>query len=413
VQLFFLLVLFAAFFSAVLLALTSFARSFKEAQAYLIPLMLVSLAPGVVGMMPGLRLRGVLAVTPLVNIVLLARDLSEHTATFAGACAVVASTLVYALAAITIAARIFGAEAVLFSEQSAWSDMFRRPAKPAATATVAGALLCLALLLPCCFVVDSALPRVALEARQALQVSATIMLFLGLPLLTCWLARIHVASAFQLRLPRWQAWPAALLLAVATVPVMFYVLALLQARGLTLFNAQMEQQVRALVRLSSAGSSGPIALASTVALVGIAEEAFFRGFLFSALRASTGQWLTILASAVLFGLFHFVSILDRLIPSTLMGILLGWVCWQTRSVLPSMLLHATYNAMLVLVKYYNAEQTGEDAMQEVLAWWQIAAIPCVAIGFGLLLDRGFAPWKNRGESAHALAKLGRQPGESP
>ena len=35
-----LLVLFAAFFSAVLLAVTSFARSFKEAQAYLIPLML-------------------------------------------------------------------------------------------------------------------------------------------------------------------------------------------------------------------------------------------------------------------------------------------------------------------------------------------------------------------------------------
>ncbi len=35
-----LLVLFAAFFSAVLLCLTSFARSFKEAQAYLIPLML-------------------------------------------------------------------------------------------------------------------------------------------------------------------------------------------------------------------------------------------------------------------------------------------------------------------------------------------------------------------------------------
>ena len=35
-----LLMLFAAFFSAVLLTLTSFARQFKEAQAYLIPLML-------------------------------------------------------------------------------------------------------------------------------------------------------------------------------------------------------------------------------------------------------------------------------------------------------------------------------------------------------------------------------------
>jgi len=61
----------------VLLSLTSFARSFKEAQAYLIPLMLGSLGPGVLAMMPGLKLTAVLAVLPLVNIVLLARDLFQ------------------------------------------------------------------------------------------------------------------------------------------------------------------------------------------------------------------------------------------------------------------------------------------------------------------------------------------------
>ena len=65
-----LLLLFAAFFSAVLLALTSFARSFKEAQAYLIPLMLLSLTPGMLTLMPGVSLNGPLAVTPLVNVVL-------------------------------------------------------------------------------------------------------------------------------------------------------------------------------------------------------------------------------------------------------------------------------------------------------------------------------------------------------
>src|SRR6202035_110668 len=74
-EVFGLLLLFAAFFSAVLLALTSFARSFKEAQAYLIPLMLASLGPGLIGMMPGLELDGPLAPAPLINIVLLARDL--------------------------------------------------------------------------------------------------------------------------------------------------------------------------------------------------------------------------------------------------------------------------------------------------------------------------------------------------
>src|SRR4029450_7862921 len=49
-------VLSAPVFSAFLLCVTSFARSFKEAQAYLIPLMLVSLAPGFLSILPGMEL---------------------------------------------------------------------------------------------------------------------------------------------------------------------------------------------------------------------------------------------------------------------------------------------------------------------------------------------------------------------
>jgi sodium transport system permease protein len=121
-----LLLLFAAFFSAVLLALTSFARSFKEAQSYLIPLMLVSLGPGVAGILPGLQLTGPLAVVPLLNIVLLARDLFEGQASLVSGIIVVATTVAYALAAVALAAQVFGAEAVLYSEQGSWRELFRR-----------------------------------------------------------------------------------------------------------------------------------------------------------------------------------------------------------------------------------------------------------------------------------------------
>jgi ABC-2 type transport system permease protein/sodium transport system permease protein len=121
-----LLLLFAAFFSAVLLALTSFARSFKEAQAYLIPLMLVSLGPGIAGIVPSLQLGGPLAVVPLLNIVLLARDLFEGQGSLVPALIVVATTLAYALAAVALAAQVFGAEAVLYSEQGSWRQLFRR-----------------------------------------------------------------------------------------------------------------------------------------------------------------------------------------------------------------------------------------------------------------------------------------------
>ena len=55
-EIFGLMVLFAAFFSAIMLAVTSFARSFKEAQAYLIPVMLLAISPGLLSLMPGLQL---------------------------------------------------------------------------------------------------------------------------------------------------------------------------------------------------------------------------------------------------------------------------------------------------------------------------------------------------------------------
>ncbi len=90
-----LLALFAAFFSAILLALTSYARSFKEAQAYIIPLMLLCLLPGILCLMPSLEFQGWMAVTPLVNIVMLARDLLEGSVQTSLAIAAVCSTVFY------------------------------------------------------------------------------------------------------------------------------------------------------------------------------------------------------------------------------------------------------------------------------------------------------------------------------
>jgi len=121
-----LVLLFAAFFSAVLLVLSSFARSFKEAQAYLIPLMVVSLVPGVLGLLPDLRLTGVLTVVPLLNIVLLARDLLEGSADPVSAGVVVIVTAAYAVLAVGLAARVFGAEGVLYSESGGWWSRKRR-----------------------------------------------------------------------------------------------------------------------------------------------------------------------------------------------------------------------------------------------------------------------------------------------
>ncbi|MEM7455434.1 MAG: ABC transporter permease subunit, partial [Planctomycetota bacterium] len=119
-RIFGLLVLFASFFSAILLAVTSYARSFKEAQSYLIPIILLSMAPGLMAMTPGLSLAGPLCVTPMVNLLLLARDVLQQQVIPAPSLIAVISTLIYTGLAIFVAARIFGTDAILYGSQGSW-----------------------------------------------------------------------------------------------------------------------------------------------------------------------------------------------------------------------------------------------------------------------------------------------------
>ena len=122
-----LLILFAIFFSSILLVITSFARSFKEGQAYLIPVMMVALAPSLMSLKPDLELQGLWTVTPLVNIVLLARDVLSNTATWQNAVVTVGTTILYSLLALTLAARFFGTAKVLYGTDQGIGSIFKRP----------------------------------------------------------------------------------------------------------------------------------------------------------------------------------------------------------------------------------------------------------------------------------------------
>jgi len=346
-QLFGLLLLFAAFFSAVLLSLTSFARSFKEAQAYLIPLMLASLGPGLIGMVPGLELDGPVAAIPLVNIVLLARDLVKGVADPAWALVVILTTLVYASAAIALAARIFGAEGVLYSEQTGWADLFRRPAETAPVATLTAALWCLVLMLPTHFFLQWLLLWPASWLPEAWPLVAMslvgVVLFGILPAISAYMGRVQPFSGFGLTPARPWAYLGGLILGLSLWPLVLQLLMLLisqrseQLKGLVESQLQKFSQYRGI-------------LVGVLILQAILEELFFRGYLFGALRRHLACAGTIGVSALLFGLVHviFGGALgwERFVPSTILGVILGWVCWTSGSLLPGMLLHACHNAIL-------------------------------------------------------------------
>jgi sodium transport system permease protein len=108
----------AVLFSAALLALAVMARSYKEAQSYVSPLMFIVIIPSMVAFMPGIELNAAWAWVPVSNIALAVRSalLTTKGEGFAWPLygMVFLSTSVYASFALFIVRQMFNKESVLF-----------------------------------------------------------------------------------------------------------------------------------------------------------------------------------------------------------------------------------------------------------------------------------------------------------
>lgn len=386
-----LLALFAAFFSAILLAITSYARSFKEAQAYIIPLMLLCLVPGVLCLLPGLEFKGWMAVTPLVNIVMLARDLLEGTVVTHLAVAAVCSTLIYIGVAIGVAARIFGTDAILYGSPATWSDLMRRPADPPATATLPAAMLGLALMFPAYFVLASGLGRsreMPINSQLVVIGLITAAVFGGIPIAITMFNRVRWSTGLGFQRATIGAFVGACLLGLVIWPVAHELYLISKWLGLTVLGKeQMAEAQTMLARMRTAPLW--LILASMALIPAVFEELCFRGFLFGALRTKFAEDRTVIASSLLFGLFHEVFMPGRLLVSTFLGLVLGWVRLRTRSVLPGMLLHATHNGLLLTIARYSEEIKargwGIEEQEHLPALWIAVAAIGIVLASGLLI----------------------------
>jgi membrane protease YdiL (CAAX protease family) len=78
-----------------------------------------------------------------------------------------------------------------------------------------------------------------------------------------------------------------------------------------------------------------------------AEEFFFRGFLFQALRRSWGTWLGALGSAVIFSAIHLEP--SKFVQLAILGMALALLFDKTDSLWPCILLHALNNTLAFAV----------------------------------------------------------------
>lgn len=106
------------------------------------------------------------------------------------------------------------------------------------------------------------------------------------------------------------------------------------------------------IGLSSMFTSSSMIVA--IVVVGIApaicEEAVFRGVFFNSIWNQThGKWIPILVTAAVFGLFH--GSIIRFFPTFLLGIVLGYLVYETNNMFYNVMFHAINNIIPVLVLY--------------------------------------------------------------
>jgi sodium transport system permease protein len=104
----------AVMFSAALLTIALFAKSHKEAQSYITPLMFIVIIPAIAAMLPGVELTPKLALIPILNVSLLCKDLIAGTYRWNLIAIIFGSTCAYAAVALFLAVKMFQRESVLF-----------------------------------------------------------------------------------------------------------------------------------------------------------------------------------------------------------------------------------------------------------------------------------------------------------
>lgn len=139
------------------------------------------------------------------------------------------------------------------------------------------------------------------------------------------------------------------------------------------------EQLIETLRESSTGRLVAMGLVFVV-LIPILEEVFYRGALFRPLLKHMGPLGAVAVTGLLFASAHETR---AVLPIAIAGFVLGFVRWQSGSIVPSILLHMTFNAVPFYESVEEARGGGPPSIDRVpLEWVALAALVAVALLFG-------------------------------
>lgn len=110
----------------------------------------------------------------------------------------------------------------------------------------------------------------------------------------------------------------------------------------------------------------------------ICEEAVFRGVVMHSFDNGKNKWIAIVVTGLIFGAFH--GNIWRFVPTALLGIMLGYIVYETDNIIYGALFHAINNAMPLLSIFVMKSMYSNEMFQSQMSTMTDSGIPLISIG---------------------------------
>jgi sodium transport system permease protein len=348
-----LLLPLAALFSALCLALATFARSSKEGQYYLTPLLMVTLGLTMLCLAPGVEVSAMYSVLPVMGAALLLKGLllsTLHTGSlYVYVGPVLVTSVAYSALALWWAIDQFKREDVLFREGERfelrlWIRHLLRDKEPIPTFSEAGFCFVIIMLLQF-FAMRLLMDRVSpadladgslimkLIFVQQLALVACPALMMGVVLTT------SVQNTFRIH------WPGMKYLLIgAVLPCLLHPLSVELLSRMKWFFGDLPPGIGEMLKpMSDNQHSLWLVLLAFAVAPAFCEEVVFRGFLLSGFGRGGRTALAVGFSAIAFGMIHMIP--EQVFNTALLGLVLGMLAVRSNSLFPCILFHFVNNAL--------------------------------------------------------------------
>ncbi|KPL07927.1 hypothetical protein AMJ86_02435 [bacterium SM23_57] len=370
---FLLLLPVAILFSSVCLAVASFTRSFKEGQNLLTPMQIVIVFVGMMALIPGMEMTPAIAIIPVLNVVLLIKEILLGQAQLPLALLVFASIAVVAWIGVRWAVSQFQREDILFLEGDhiKWSALLRPRSTTTMGAEIPGMPIAwLAYLVSIILLFYVGQSAQANDVTRGLLLTE-ILLVAGPPILLARYFRYNIRKTFRLNTPK----PSTIIWTILASVSTWVIVVELSALQNEIFPYPQSfldafEEVFALFHSKGIGYS----IAMMALLPAVCEETLFRGFIMTGFQKKGGATKAVILTALLFGLFHLNPY--RYLPTACLGLLIGAIVIWTGSIWPGIIAHFAANATSTLVfhlTYQSTDPTLESLREgDHLPIWLIA-----------------------------------------